>query len=102
MAELIDVLDSLLQESLTELKSAKGPVAGMAAAVRLIPKVTSRVETIGKDYDLDGVDKKDLAIEFILRKVKLPWWMPKVLFKKILSEAIDMAIAAVNTHLKKA
>lgn len=63
--------------------------------------VVKHAEEIGLREGLQGADKKKLAVELILKIVKLPWWMPQGIVREILDAAIDIIVDALKDKFKK-
>lgn len=90
-----------VRDAYRNIKKESGWLNEVRAAIRIVPAAVGQVETIAKKLDLNGVDKKALAVEAIMANVKLPWWLPSRIVRYLVGEAIDAAVEAINKQLKR-
>lgn len=94
---LADSLVVELKGSVDALAQVKGwNLNGVQALIKCAPVVIKSVEVLGKAKDLTGAEKKALAIELLLRLVKLPWWLPQSFVREALSVLIDTVVSALK------
>ncbi len=88
-AAIIKVCEDLSRLKGWNLKSANG-------ALRCVPAITKEVEAIGAARKLTGAEKNDLAVEFILRFLPLPWWLPESYARPLLGAIVSAIVDALK------
>jgi len=88
--KLLEICSKLSTLKGWNMKSAQG-------ALSLIPEIVKFVEGVGKVRDLSGEEKNELAVEFILLLLPLPWWMPLSFAKPLLGSVVSAVVDALKS-----
>lgn len=75
-------------------------VRGVFGAFSLAKRVVERVESVGKELNLLGPDKKDIAIDAILALVP-DRWAPDWVLRPFLGWAVEKAVEAMKARFSK-
>ena len=99
MASKDEVLKAIseLKSLYQNLRKAQG-IKGLAD---VLPYAIDKVEQVSKNLGIKGADKKELALDILFALVKLPWYIPKGLARRVASHAIDATIAAIKKYQSK-
>jgi hypothetical protein len=87
-----------LQASVAELRGKRG----ILEILKAVPAVVRKVEEVGKDLDIKGAEKKELALDILFALLPpLPWYLPEFVLRKYAGILIEKAVSALKARFSK-
>lgn len=97
LQQYVDRVKSLVVDA----QKAKGFWQVVKALPVLAKAAVNIAEDAGKELNIYGADKKELALDIVFAYVELPWWIPEAPVRMFAGTLIEKAVSAFNAKLGK-
>jgi hypothetical protein len=96
--------DKFVQDTATNLKNAYNKLheaQGIFNILKLSPYVVKEAEALNRLFGKAGLDKKDFAMRIMAEFLPKPKWMPRFVFRMLLSMGIEWALRSLKKFQSK-